>query len=285
MSAARACKAPRREAKRQAAEKQIAPARTPARVDLALPDAAPAHWKSASRRAGADTEAWAARELYCVACDADRLSAHRVNQKVEDFHCPDCDARYQLKAKQGRYGASVTNSDYARKMAAIAAGTAPNYTFLSYAPEAGLVTDLFLVPRHFMVESVVRPRNPLKPPHPRAGWVGSTILLGDLPPDARLPLVVASKPRRASDVRRDFKRFAFLDDKPAESRGWTTDVLACVRRLGPRFTLDDVYAFEDELAAKHPANRNVRPKIRQQLQVLRDKGVVAFEGRGVYRAK
>jgi type II restriction enzyme len=37
------------------------------------------------------------------------------------------------------------------------------------------------------------------------------------------------------------------------------------------------------LAKLHPANRNIRPKIRQQLQVLRDMGLVEFLGGGEYR--
>ena len=50
------------------------------------------------------------------------------------------------------------------------------------------------------------------------------------------------------------------------------------------FSLQDFYkAFEGRLAAIHPENRNVQPKIRQQLQVLRDHGVLQFLGRGRYR--
>ena len=37
-----------------------------------------------------------------------------------------------------------------------------------------------------------------------------------------------------------------------------------------------------ELARMHPENRHVRDKIRQQLQVLRDKGFLEFVGRGEY---
>jgi type II restriction enzyme len=33
----------------------------------------------------------------------------------------------------------------------------------------------------------------------------------------------------------------------------------------------------------HPLNRNIRPKIRQQLQVMRDHGVLEFLGQGRYR--
>ena len=60
--------------------------------------------------------------------------------------------------------------------------------------------------------------------------------------------------------------------------------MKCVEQIGrDAFTLDDVYAFENELARVYPGNRNVRPKIRQQLQVLRDRGYLTFVGRGRYR--
>ncbi|MHB8603689.1 MAG: DpnI domain-containing protein, partial [Thermoplasmatota archaeon] len=51
------------------------------------------------------------------------------------------------------------------------------------------------------------------------------------------------------DVRREFGRFEFLNALPVDSRGWTADVLACVRRIGrDEFTMGDAYAFADELA-------------------------------------
>lgn len=57
----------------------------------------------------------------------------------------------------------------------------------------------------------------------------------------------------------------------------------CVERLYSTFTLSNVYAFENELAQKHPNNRNIRAKIRQQLQLLRDQGLVEFVSPRVYR--
>lgn len=64
---------------------------------------------------------------------------------------------------------------------------------------------------------------------------------------------------------------------------WPDDVLAEVKALGMKtFTLANIYAREDALAAKHPGNRNVRAKIRQSLQVLRDRGEVRFLGAGKY---
>jgi hypothetical protein len=67
-------------------------------------------------------------------------------------------------------------------------------------------------------------------------------------------------------------------------RGWLIEVMRCVERIGrTEFTLYDVYAFESHLSELYPDNKNVRPKIRQQLPILRDHGWLAFEGKGRYR--
>jgi len=78
----------------------------------------------------------------------------------------------------------------------------------------------------------------------------------------------------------------FLKDRGVAARGWLIEVMKCVDLVGSEtFTLDDVYAFEDRLKALYPGNRNVRPKIRQQLQVLRDQGYLDFVGCGRYRLR
>lgn len=86
-----------------------------------------------------------------------------------------------------------------------------------------------------------------------------------------------------SKVRTDFNALRDLNDMKPEARGWTLDVLRVVESLGKKqFGLDEVYAFEKELAMLHPTNRHVRDKIRQQLQVLRDLGRLTFGNRGEY---
>lgn len=75
-----------------------------------------------------------------------------------------------------------------------------------------------------------------------------------------------------------------LEVKDINSRGWLMDVLICINKIPNQlFTLAEVYSFEDELYIKHPKNNNIRPKIRQQLQFLRDKGFIEFLGNGNYR--
>lgn len=62
------------------------------------------------------------------------------------------------------------------------------------------------------------------------------------------------------------------------------DIFRCIEKIPKRdFTLDDMYMFADELQLKHPENHHVKDKIRQQLQVLRDKGLIQFKGQGRYR--
>ncbi len=68
------------------------------------------------------------------------------------------------------------------------------------------------------------------------------------------------------------------------ARGWLFEVLRAVEAIGrAEFELEAVYAAEGRLGALYSGNRNVRAKIRQQLQVLRDAGMVEFLGRGRYR--
>jgi len=67
--------------------------------------------------------------------------------------------------------------------------------------------------------------------------------------------------------------------------GWTSLVLEAVfRQPGEVFSLDELLATSRPMASrKYPDNRHVRAKIRQQLQRLRDMGLVEFRGGGTYR--
>jgi len=60
--------------------------------------------------------------------------------------------------------------------------------------------------------------------------------------------------------------------------------MRCIELIRKKdFTLGDVYKFESILAQQHPDNRHVKDKIRQQLQILRDRNYIQFVGRGLYR--
>lgn len=107
-----------------------------------------------------------------------------------------------------------------------------------------------------------------------------------VPTDGRIAIIAAGTcvPKRL--VREQFSRVRRLADLPPSLRGWTVEVLNVVRRIGKeRFTLGDVYEYESELKAAHPRNQNVRAKIRQQLQMLRDVALIEFVRPGEYALK
>lgn len=258
-------------------------------MELRLDPSVADGYSSKAQRSRVITETWAAENLYCPNCDTDTIDAHRPGKRVEDFLCPTCDRRTQLKAARGGHGQRVSNSAYDPKMEAIRANLAPDYAFMSFDPDAWRVDDLFVVPGHFMTPNVVEKRNPLSSDARRSGWVGSNILLDRIPATGRIPLVADGEaiPRRA--VREQFERTAFLSGRDTEARTWTSAVMDCLEDLpvarGERFYLADVYQFEDRLSELYPDNENVRAKIRQQLQVLRDEGMIEFLGDGEYRLR
>ena len=243
-------------------------------------------YKSATQRARVMTETWAEENLYCLSCSSDQLDPTRPSRKVVDFVCPSCEERYQLKSKSSPFGTKVSNSAYDPKIEAIRAGTTPNYVFLQYDRSSWQVRNLFAVPGHFITESVVEKRKELRPTARRAGWVGSNILLAHLPLDARVHLIVDGASLPKEDVRKKWQRFLFMRFQRAEERSWISDVLLCVRELDKEiFTLSEIYQFEKRLAKLHPRNKHIRPKIRQQLQILRDRGVIKFLDKGLYQIK
>ena len=245
--------------------------------------------KSLSQITRRVTEAWAESNLFCLACDSERLNPARHNTPVYDLVCPRCAAAYQLKGKDGRHGNTVANSAYHPKIAAIRENRTPNYAFLDFDRDSRQVANLFVVPGHFITGAVVRPRNPLSETAQRAGWIGSSVLLSKIPADGRIAVVLAGVPIDPETVRSNWNKFQFLKTAPQASGGWGADVLAAVRQLqsdtGQRdFTLQGFYArFKDILAEQHPDNRNVEARIRRQLQLLRDNHILEFLGRGRYR--
>ena len=222
--------------------------------------------------------------MYCAACPNDRLERTRGSTEVVDFLCPDCGAEYQVKAKAGALGARLRDAAYGPMIRRAKANQSPHFAFLGYEKERWRVWNLLLVPGHFITPDVIERCRPLTAGARRAGWVGCNILAGRIPADGQLAAVDDGRVVPVDEVRAGWERFAYLAKAKAEQRGWTVDVLRCVRALGEQeFTLREFYdLFEEELAASHPANRNVEPKIRQQLQVLRKRGILQFLGRGRY---
>ena len=60
--------------------------------------------------------------------------------------------------------------------------------------------------------------------------------------------------------------------------------MSCIDKIkNDTFSLKEIYIFEAYLKTKYPNNNHIKDKIRQQLQILRDKGIIEFSGRGSYK--
>jgi len=106
-------------------------------------------------------------------------------------------------------------------------------------------------------------------------------LLSKIPPSdgIKLPNYQTENPANALDI-------IELDNSIIEDSlsGWKLEVFRCVHRIPKQiFTLSDINQFEHHLKAIYPLNNNILPKIRQQLQYLRDLGLIEFLGNGKYR--
>lgn len=241
-------------------------------------------FKGPTQNARVLSEGWVADRLFCPGCGSDRLEPFPNNSPVADFACPVCAEEYELKAKKGPSGRKIVNGALGAMTARLAARNNPNLLVMGYDGAANRVTDLIVVPKHFFTPSIIEPRRPLGPHARRAGWQGCNILIGAVPAAGRIPLITRGVHVPRATVLEQWRATLFLREEGTKARGWLLDVMKCVEDVGrAEFTLADVYAFEPRLAALYPGNRNVRPKIRQQLQVLRDRGWLEFNGRGTYR--
>src|SRR5690606_13703929 len=90
-------------------------------------------YKSPSQKARIITERWGRSNLYCAACDEDRLTPANNNTHAFDFVCNRCRARYQLKSSRTKPRNRVVDSAYATMRAAIESDNTPNLLALHYS--------------------------------------------------------------------------------------------------------------------------------------------------------
>ena len=253
-------------------------------MDLQLPTAAIGNYKSGSQRARVSTEPWAEANLYCPACESPKINSLPTGTHAADFNCPVCASRYQLKSQRTKFGARLLDGAYAAMQRAIMNDQTPNLLLLHYKFPQLTVENVFLIPHFAFSMSCVERRNALSTTARRAGYIGCYFLLNRIPSDARIQIVQDGRPTSSSDVRRAYKKLRPLENLNVKKRGWTLDVLNIVKSLNKtEFELKEVYEREDLLSKLHPDNAHIKPKIRQQLQELRDMKLVKFLGDGHYR--
>jgi len=246
----------------------------------------PTPYSSGSQSARAWTERWVRDWAYCPNCGNSKINPFPNNSPLADFFCTSCREEYELKSQKTKFGNKVLDGAYHTKCERLAASNNPNLFLLNYDLDTLSVLNFLIVPKHFFVRDIIEERKPLALTARRAGWIGSNILLHKIPASGKIFIVRNGQLEPKETVLSDWKKTLFLRYEGLEARGWLIEVMKCVESLGKtEFTIDDVYAFETHLGKLYPNNMHVKQKIRQQLQVLRDRGYLEFVSRGCYRLR
>ncbi len=134
---------------------------------------------------------------------------------------------------------------------------------------------------------MIEKRKPLSPTAKRAGWIGCNILLDTIPESGKIFYIKDGQKENKDKILNSWNKTIFLKQSTnLQSKSWLLDIIKCIDKLNKNnFNLSDIYQFEKYLKLKHPENNNIQAKIRQQLQLLRDKEYLQFESRGKYKLK
>ncbi|PWB77784.1 MAG: restriction endonuclease [Candidatus Methylomirabilota bacterium] len=252
-------------------------------MDLKLNLALGERYKSETQKTRVISEAWTERNAFCCSCGG-ILEKEQNNARVLDFTCVKCHIDFELKSTRGNFSDKLPDGAFRAMMARLSDISSPNFFFLTYDVKSLCVTNFFAVPTYFFDSTVIEKRKPLSPNARRAGWIGCNIIINRIPEVGKVFYVRNCEIFKRSVVVETWKRTAFLRHEASlEARGWTLEVLRIIQSLDVReFTLQRIYDFETQLKQRFPHNNFIRAKIRQQLQVLRDAGLIAFEGQGRY---
>lgn len=229
------------------------------------------------------TENWVLNNSYCPSCGDLPLNEFENNRPVADFYCKCCSEEFELKSKGGKLSKTITDGAYSTMIERINSDNNPNFFFLTYTKN-WTVNDFLIIPKQFFTPEIVIKRAPLATTARRAGWVGCNIDISKVTKSGKVFLVKNAHIVDSRVVNESFNKTLFLRDKSKDAKGWILDIMKCVDEIKKEeFSLEEVYKFEEKLKVKYPNNNFIKDKIRQQLQVLRDKGLIEFVGRGNYK--
>jgi type II restriction enzyme len=229
------------------------------------------------------TENWVKKNSYCPNCGELPLNEYQNNRPVADFYCKNCKEEFELKSKNGRFSNIINDGAYSTMIERINSNKNPNFFFLTYTKEY-TVNNFLIIPKHFFTTEIIIKRKPLSETARRSGWTGCNIDISGVAEVGKVFLIKNAEVINREIVKNTFNKTLFLREKSIDSRGWTLSVMACLDAIPNQvFSLDEVYNFEFKLKEKYPSNNFIKDKIRQQLQVLRDKGIIEFIGPGKYK--
>ena len=243
------------------------------------------NYKSQSQKIRVLTEAWVDDTIFCPNCGRMNIDKYPNNQPVADFYCSNCKEDYELKSKQDNASIKIVDGAYRTMIERLQSNNNPNFFLLHYDLKSFEVLNFLVIPKHFFVPAIIEKRKPLAPTARRAGWIGCNILLQSIPQTGKIFFIKDKQIEPKEKVLTEWQKTLFLrEEKEISAKGWLLDIMRCVDNLSKKeFRLNDMYLFENDLNKLYPENKHIKDKIRQQLQVLRDKGYLEFTSRGNYQ--
>jgi len=240
-------------------------------------------YKNSSQKIRVLSEEWVYQNIFCPNC-GNYIEKYENNKEVADFFCAKCKEDYELKSKSGKsLGKIIPDGAYNSMINRIMSQNSPNFLFLNYDKISYDVVNFIAVPNYIFLPDMIKKRRKGIPNRPN--YIMCNIDISTIPNSAKIYYIKEGKEVSRNQVIETWQKTKFLKQTTnIKSKGWLLDIINCIEKLNKSsFTLSEIYHFEDYLKLKHPENNNIKAKIRQQLQILRDKNYLQFISRGKYK--
>ncbi len=250
-------------------------------MDLVFDTTLSAGYENKAQVARVLTESWAGKNIFCPNC-GNSLAGYENNRPIADFYCLSCSEEYELKSKSGKsLGKTVADGSYKTMIQKIKNKTNPSFFFLNYKKQSYQVVNFLAVPSFMFMPNMIVPRNKGIPN--RQNYIMCNIDISSIPNSGKIFFVKNGQVEPKNKILDEWNKTLFLRDSKTEQKSWLIDIMMCIDKLDKKeFSLQEFYTFVPYLKTKHPNNNFIKDKIRQQLQVLRDKRFLKFTARGKY---
>jgi hypothetical protein len=95
-----------------------------------------------------------------------------------------------------------------------------------------LFFNFFIIPKHFFTLNIIEERKPLAKTARRPGWVGSNILLHQIPYSGRIFLVQQGEVKSRAGVLTEWNKTLFLrGERKIYAKGWLLDIMRCIDKI------------------------------------------------------
>lgn len=233
------------------------------------------------------TEHWTANNIFCPVCWS-ALDNHKIDKPINDLFCIDCNDDFELKAEEWKFWKKIAWWNYDKAIKTIE--EKPMHLFVLKYSKDYTITNFLVVPKYFFTKDVIIKRP--KPLKRRPNYYMSDIDFSAIPESWKIHYINNWTYKSRTEILEEWNKIKFLEnikdkkwEKKWESKGWLLDIMLSIEKLDKKeFHLKELNIFLDELKLKYPENNNIEAKIRQKLQILRNKWYIEFiDWRGNYR--